>query len=609
MYEKFYGLQEPPFNLTPDSRFLYMSNHHREAMAALLYGIRERKGFTLLTGEIGSGKTTLCRAIVKELEETPTQIGLILNSYLDEMELLQTINQEMGLDASATTRKGLIDVLNAHLLEQHAEGRNVALIIDEAQNLADSVLEQARMLGNLETENQKLLQIVLIGQPELQTALHGPKLEQLNQRIAVRYHLQTLESEEIEPYIQHRLRVAGLSAPLEFSEGALELIHEYTSGVPRKINLICDRALLAGYVASTYSMDEAIIRSAAMDVGADQWQEPTQATTEDSLPGARRSSWWPSMPQLLFILAFVTVLALVPVLLSEYGFWGRLFGGPSGGAGGHGTTPTPAAPANTVAPTPTPALTPGAVALSDPGTNQDEGTTPVFTLVRPELADPWTYDKNQVVRVSEPAFCRTAAVLTLLATWGIEVNLEDFRGLTSEEAGKLDIVELNRDKGLRSVQLKGGLRRATVYDVPAIVEIADPEKRLSSHVVLVGLTPRICRIADPMMSVQEVPRAMFESFWRKAFVIYFDPDTFDKLVRGKKSEGAQVLQQTLSDLGFYRGPITGEFDRTTVSAIEYLQRYFELFPTGQLDPVTVMLITSHGQPDRPRLAPEEDPGR
>jgi general secretion pathway protein A len=610
MYEKFFGLKEPPFNLTPDSRFLFLSHQHREAMAALLYGIRERKGFILLTGEIGSGKTTLCRALVHELEGSGTQLALILNSCLDETELLQTINQEFGIDASARSRKGLIDALNHYLVDQYRLGHNVALIVDEAQNLSDGVLEQIRLLGNLETEQHKLLQIVLTGQPELQTALQDPKLEQLGQRIAVRYHLRSLEPDEIEPYIQHRLRVAGLSVIVEFPPKALSVLYEFTGGVPRKINLLCDRALLAAYVASTRIIDDAIIRTAAMEVGADQWTGPAQATPKRRARRATtapRSSW----TMLLSALTVVVVLAMLPVLLSESGLWARWFPAIKAKwfhSQQSNLLPTPApTPAPELSPTPAPTPPQKTPAVVSPPT-KTAITSTTFHLARPNKADPWTYDGDQVVRVNGPEFCKVAAMLTLLAAWGIEVNLQDFRNLTVEDIQRLDLVQANHDLGLRSVDIKGDLSRILIYDLPIVVEISDPEKRLSSHVVLLRATTTTCRVADPMMGAQEVPRPLFQSFWRKAVGIYIDPDNLDTLARGQKTESVRVLQQALNDLGFYRGPLTGEFDRATVSAVEYLQRYFEIFPTGRLDPLTVMLVTGHRNPDRPRLTPRKEQG-
>jgi len=609
MYEKFFELKEPPFNLTPDSRFLYMSHHHREAMAALLYGIRECKGFILLTGEIGSGKTTLCRALVHELEGSGTQIALIFSPPLDETELFQAINEEMEIDASAHSRKGLIDTLNGYLVEQYQLGRNVVLILDEAQNLSDGVLEQIRLLGNLETEQHKLLQVVLTGQPELQVALQGPKLEQLNQRIAVRYHLRALEPDEIEPYIFHRLRVAGMSAPIEFIPKAMRTLYEFTGGVPRKINVLCDRALLAAYVASTRTIDDAIIRTAAMEVGADQWSGPPEVSVRR--PKRRRLVSRPVFwTMLLFALAVVVVGATVPALFSQSNLWARWFSATAPvGAPDSGNTISTMTQGQILPPTPSPEPTPVVktpAVTPTPSLAPTEANTTTFRLARPTRADPWTYDADFVVRVNQPEFCKVSAILTLLATWGIEVNLQDFRKLTVEEVEHLDLVQANRDLGLRSVEFKGDLSRLLIYDLPVVVEISDPAKRLSDSVVLLRVTSGTCRIADPMMGVQEVPRALFQSFWRKATGIYMDLDSLDTLARGQKSEAVHVLQQALSDLGFYRGPQTGEFDRATVSAIEYLQRYFEIFPTGRLDPLTVMLLTSHRNPDRPRLTTQKE---
>jgi general secretion pathway protein A len=197
MYLEFFGLNEAPFNLPPDPRFLYMSQRHREPLASLIYGIKESKGFIVLTGEIGSGKTTLCRAFLHELKHETTNVALILNSYLDDVELLQAINDELGIDSGTRSKKKLIDRLNQFLLDENAKGKTTILIIDEAQNLSTAVLEQIRMLSNLETETSKLIQIALVGQPELNELLNLPRLEQLNQRITVRYHITPLDKTEI----------------------------------------------------------------------------------------------------------------------------------------------------------------------------------------------------------------------------------------------------------------------------------------------------------------------------------------------------------------------------------------------------------------------------
>ncbi|MEM6795515.1 MAG: AAA family ATPase [Acidobacteriota bacterium] len=249
MYEEFYGLRESPFNLTPDPRFIFYSHRHREAFDHLFYGITQRKGFIQLTGEVGAGKTTLCRALLERLGEE-FETALVLNPTMTSIQLLRSVLQELGLEARGNDRIKLMTRLNQHLLEQVAEGRDVVLIIDEAQDLSDTLLEQVRLLSNLETDQRKLLQIVLMGQPELRSKLEQYRLRQLRQRITVRYHLDALTRHETEFYLQHRLQIAGSSGRPTFSPWAIRSIHRYAGGVPRLINAVADKALLCGYVES-----------------------------------------------------------------------------------------------------------------------------------------------------------------------------------------------------------------------------------------------------------------------------------------------------------------------------------------------------------------------
>lgn len=248
MYLEFFGFQEEPFNITPNSRFLFLSQRHREALAALLYGIEQRKGFIALTGEIGCGKTTICRAMLGKLDRETNRIALILNPQLSDVELLQTINAEFGIECESTSKRELLNALNHFLLDEYRNDRNVVLIIDEAQQLGPDALEQVRLISNLETESAKLIQIALVGQPELADILDLPELEQLNQRITVRYHIQPLTLEEISEYISHRIKVAGGSSEITFHKKAIRRIYEYSGGVPRRVNVISDRALLVAFV-------------------------------------------------------------------------------------------------------------------------------------------------------------------------------------------------------------------------------------------------------------------------------------------------------------------------------------------------------------------------
>jgi general secretion pathway protein A len=247
MYDAFYGFHEPPFNITPDPRFLFFSEQHREAFHHILFGIRERKGFIQVTGEVGAGKTTICRAVLEELGPA-VRTALILNPFLTSTELMRAILGELGLESDGLDRAECQDRLNAFLLERAGQGEDVVLFIDEAQDLENDLLEHIRLLSNLETDRRKLLQIVLIGQPELREKLNQQSLRQLRQRITVRYHLTPLSRPDMERYIAHRLRVAGANGRPTFTPWAIRSIHRYSGGIPRLVNAVCDKALLYGYV-------------------------------------------------------------------------------------------------------------------------------------------------------------------------------------------------------------------------------------------------------------------------------------------------------------------------------------------------------------------------
>jgi general secretion pathway protein A len=265
MYLEFFGLKENPFNITPDPRFLYFAPHHREAYDHLIYGIRNRKGFIELTGEVGSGKTTLCRAVLADLKED-TETALILNPSLTETQLLRAILNDFGIEVTGRDRLVYIEKLNEFLLRKSQEGTNVALFIDEAQDLSPGVMEQVRLLSNLETDQQKLIQIVMCGQPELKERLARPDLRQLRQRITVRYHLAPLTEEDTMRYIMHRLWVAGSDGSLRFERDAVHEVYKYAKGGPRLINAVCDNALLAGYVSRTRAIDGRCVRKAIQEL-------------------------------------------------------------------------------------------------------------------------------------------------------------------------------------------------------------------------------------------------------------------------------------------------------------------------------------------------------
>ena len=259
MYSEFYKLKERPFNVTSDPAFFYFSHKHKEALSHLLYGVSQRKGIIVLTGEIGTGKTTLCRFFLNQLSKN-IKTAFILNPHFSEIQLLEAIVKDFGIASKDNSRLGLVKELNKFLLNESEAQNNVVLIIDEAQNLKTHMLEQVRLLSNLETDKEKLLQVVLVGQPELNRRLNVYDLRQLRQRIMVRYHIAPLEEEEIKNYIYHRLGIAGSKETIHFTDEALKLIWVFSNGTPRLINMLCDRALLAGFVAETHKIDAGIIR-------------------------------------------------------------------------------------------------------------------------------------------------------------------------------------------------------------------------------------------------------------------------------------------------------------------------------------------------------------
>lgn len=265
MYNDFYKLKESPFNITSDPGFFFSSSRHKEAFDHLIYGIGTRKGIIVITGEIGTGKTTLCRTLLNRLDKT-VKTALILNPNFSDLQLLQMIINDLDIQYTKKTKLDLVGAITLFLIEESAKGHNVAVVIDECQNLNVRQLEQIRLLSNLETEKEKLLQIILVGQPELGEKLKNPALRQLTQRVSVRYHILPLQKNEVEDYIKHRLKVAGADPKLHFTPQAIDDIFAISQGTPRVINILCDRALLAGYTRETFTISHSLIQESAKEI-------------------------------------------------------------------------------------------------------------------------------------------------------------------------------------------------------------------------------------------------------------------------------------------------------------------------------------------------------
>jgi len=314
MYTKFFGFTDKPFNVTPDPRFLYLSPSHQEALASMIYGIRERRGFVTIIGEVGTGKTTLLHTLFKELDKDTTTI-FIFNTKVNFNQLLQNILIELELIPKSSNKSELLHQLNDFLIEKLSLDENVALIIDEAQNLPSTVLEELRMLSNLETPREKLLQILLVGQPELDFKLRSPKLRQLKQRIGINCYLAPLNNEERIKYVQHRLTVAGCNDGHLFSHKALELLCNHSGGIPRIINILCDNALLSAYGKDQKRIDTGIIEDVISDHESSMPPTNEKNKVITTVPEERKKI---SIKPSLAIVFLLAIIALLIIVISAY---------------------------------------------------------------------------------------------------------------------------------------------------------------------------------------------------------------------------------------------------------------------------------------------------
>ena len=585
MYEAFYGLSEPPFRLTPDPHYLYLSTHHREALGHLLFGIREGTGFIAVTGDIGTGKTTLLRALLRDLEAN-TIVGYIFNPALSDLELLQTVNSEFSIPAASTSKKELVDELNRFLVAQKLAGKRVVIIVDEAQNLPPATLEQLRLLSNLETETTKLLQIVLVGQPELKLLLGRPELAQLNQRITVRWHLEPLDRAETARYIAHRLRIAGGPATADiFSPGALRLIYRYSGGVPRLINIAAHRALLAGFTREHRVISPTLMRHVMAEL-----------RTDDAGPNARRHRLVRVGLAALGALVFglLTALAILrpnsddgvdPTIVAEP--TSVTSPAPTDESVSEPTpdvpTPTEAAtdaePSVTANPEPTPVeIAPGGEGVPDSAPD-GAGTTPSSITDGPVAF--WA-----ALAAVDHHDTAVAATTSLLAAWGVDPLRPD-----EQSSPRLDLETIAGRRGLRYLQASGTLSRLVMMNLPAILELALPESGQRRFALLAGVAgPNvIVRFGDigTLLTPQDIDRAWLGDahlFWR-------DFEKFSAtLAPGSRGPEVRRLQELLTRAGVYAGAPSLAYDVATSEAIAKFQRSHRLLPDGIVGPLTKIVL-------------------
>lgn len=543
MYTQFFRLNDAPFSIAPNPRFLYPSAKHREALAHLLYGIKEEGGgFVALTGEVGTGKTTLCRCLIEQLPEN-VDVALILNPRLDAPELLAAACDELRITypRAGASLKILVDALNEHLLAAHAKGRRTVLVIDEAQNLSFDVLEQVRLLTNLETSEHKLLQIILIGQPELIRLLEQKRLRQLAQRITARYHLAPLTRAETVDYIKHRLTVSGCPAPL-FTPGALAAVHRLSGGIPRLINIICDRALLGAYAQGKFQADRATVRRAAREV-----------LPSDLLP----RYWRP-----LALGAAVAILIGAAALLSDRS--------PDGNA----------ASSAQEAPSPTPANVPAAspqAAPEQPGDAAQETPLPTTPTGRARFED----------MLKSKGTGEAAAFGRLFALWRVE-----------GDAGKP--CETAERQGLRCLSESAAWPALRLLNHPAVLEFALPggEKRFGTLTGIAGGLATVEIGGEPAA----LPLAESPPFWEGRFTLLWRPPVTDVAVLkpGQSSPAVKWLRERFPAKKKPADP--HRFDEALKAQVAAFQKQHGLIVDGAVGPHTFIVLTNEmKRPDIPRL--------
>jgi general secretion pathway protein A len=531
MYTSFFGLQEKPFAITPDPRYLYLSERHAEALAHLMYGINEAGGFIQLTGEVGTGKTTVIRSLLEQLPGH-ADVALILNPRVTPAEFLLTICEELHIHVPESGRgstKTLMDLIGRQLLDTHARGRRVVLIVDEAQNLSAETLEQVRLLTNLETATTKLLQIILIGQPELRALLDQPDLRQLAQRITGRYHLNPLSADETAGYVKHRMRVAGATAEV-FTPSALREIHRLSGGIPRVINVICDRALLGAFTQEDHRAGAGLIRQAASEV----YGRPVPA------------------PWLKWTTAAAVAAA---VALVGVGAWMYV-----GSRSGTGAPATPARPATASADAVTPPPQAAAPATTPPAAG-DPAVTPAVAEV--------PLDQLLVRHGNDTT--TEAALGKLFALWGALYDPAKGRGC--DQATR---------QGLECLFQKGSWAQLRALNRPAVLTLTDDLGR-NHQVVLTGLDDERARI-DLGGELREVSISAVSRYWFGGFLLLWRPPlaVVKALAPGMRGDDIRWLRDGLrAAQGLPAAPPGNDvYDDELVQLVQEFQRQHRLAVDG-----------------------------
>jgi general secretion pathway protein A len=605
MYNRFFGFKERPFKLVPNPAYVYLSRVHEEVLAHLNYAVGYGEGFVEITGEVGTGKTTLCRMFLENLDEN-TVAGYIFNPKLDALQLLKAINDEFGIPSDSDSLKTLIDRLNVFLLDQKAQDKRVLLLVDEAQNLSADVLEQLRLLSNLETATSKLVQIILVGQPELGELLETDALRQLNQRINLSCHLIPLRYSETCEYIRHRIHIASYKPGLEFTPGAYRAIFNHTNGVPRLINIACDRALLTAFTLGRHRITKRIVKRALRE-----------------LDGKNRRSRRPLLFRETLIIGLLVVLViLVAGLVVSQTLLNR----------GGGSSVDPVVHHKIEKPTHTssPAVSAEATADQDPALQATVAAGPLpaplspptgppaTKALLPDAADPGVtaataspqslpvYDLLQAIASADSLSSRSDALMAVLGQWNAQPPPDH---LEIEGVGNDTFFRLSaRQVAMETLRVQGSLELIRRLNLPAIFEFPHPDGNGSRYMAVVGLSADEVRLSNGGTTFSVAPESLAGLWNGVAHILWKNFYDYTGVIPiSSPGDVILSLKMHLKSLGFPIESMSAAYDISTRSAVETIQARHGLDVDGMVGPQTkIALYNEDLSLTVPRLA---DPPR
>ncbi len=551
MYLRLFGFQEKPFHITPNPRFIFLSKMHKEAFAHLLYGVKQRVGFLSLIGEVGTGKTTVLRTLLRQLEQANYHVALIFNPCLTALELLQSIHREFGIPYSdgESNFSCLHDSLNRFLLEERQQGKTVVLVVDEAQNLDPAVLEQLRLLSNLETETDKLIQLIIVGQPELDEVLGRHELRQLKQRLVVRYRLTNMDAEDTCAYVNHRLKVAGYKGGGLFTEKALRQIYRITNGLPRLINILCDRALLVAYSNELDRINHKVISEAQ-----------TELTGEKVLNPVR----WPYAALSFFGIILFLLIYLQPGLLSDFFTQTKVVASPS--------------------------VTPIVIEK-----NAVQSVVDNF-----EVDDHFLNQIKEKISSYGEAESARLALVAMLNRWEqpepSSFDPDTFRPLETAL----------RDAGMGVIRFQNDPEKLLKFNSPVILTIVLPNWPGKRYLALLEMKNEQVLTEPSLTADGWLPVAYLEDIWFGTALIPWSNFEHLSYITDPGEKGSEVarIQKLLSLAGYPNLSLTGIYDTETIKAVSDLQNRTGLSPDGRIGAQTLLQIYRLVGSEMPQLTKE-----